>query len=262
MNIIETHDLCKQYGNALRVAHLDLKVPEGSVYGFLGPNGAGKSTTLKMILGLVHPTAGNIQVLGQQMDGKKPPSCAPAGGQPHREPQLLRPPHRGGKPADRPDPPGRAGEKHPGGAADRPAGRPAGQKGSALLPWHEAAAGSGGGSAGLSQAAHSGRAHQRSGPGGHSGDAGADLLPARAVRHDGGGVQPPFKRDRSDGRPCGHHPGGGAGVSGHAGEPSRPQPSPFGPADHQQRGRAGRSAGEVRALSGGRGIPPSSHPLG
>ena len=70
MNIIETHDLCKQYGNALRVAHLDLKVPEGSVYGFLGPNGAGKSTTLKMILGLVHPTAGNIQVLGQQMDGK------------------------------------------------------------------------------------------------------------------------------------------------------------------------------------------------
>ena len=55
MNIIETHDLCKQYGNTLRVAHLDLDVPEGSVYGFLGPNGAGKSTTLKMILGLVRP---------------------------------------------------------------------------------------------------------------------------------------------------------------------------------------------------------------
>ena len=57
MNIIETHDLCKQYGNAMRVSHLDLNVPEGSVYGFLGPNGAGKSTTLKMILGLVRPTA-------------------------------------------------------------------------------------------------------------------------------------------------------------------------------------------------------------
>lgn len=69
MNIIETHDLCKQYGNALRVAHLDLNVPEGSVYGFLGPNGAGKSTTLKMILGLVRPTAGNIKVLGKKMDG-------------------------------------------------------------------------------------------------------------------------------------------------------------------------------------------------
>ena len=69
MNIIETNDLCKQYGNALRVAHLNLDVPEGSVYGFLGPNGAGKSTTLKMILGLVHPTAGDIRVLGKKMDG-------------------------------------------------------------------------------------------------------------------------------------------------------------------------------------------------
>ncbi|HJB51474.1 MAG TPA: ATP-binding cassette domain-containing protein [Candidatus Oscillibacter pullicola] len=70
MNIIETHDLCKQYGNVLRVAHLDLDVPEGSVYGFLGPNGAGKSTTLKMILGLVRPTAGSIRVLGKSMDSK------------------------------------------------------------------------------------------------------------------------------------------------------------------------------------------------
>ena len=69
MNIIETNDLCKQYGNALRVAHLDLDVPEGSVYGFLGPNGAGKSTTLKMILGLVRPTAGDIRVLWKKMDG-------------------------------------------------------------------------------------------------------------------------------------------------------------------------------------------------
>ncbi|MGO5030016.1 ABC transporter ATP-binding protein [Candidatus Agathobaculum pullicola] len=68
MNIIETHDLCKQYGSALRVSHLALGVPEGSVYGFLGPNGAGKSTTLKMILGLVRPTAGSIRVLGKDLD--------------------------------------------------------------------------------------------------------------------------------------------------------------------------------------------------
>lgn len=68
MNIIETTDLCKQYGRALCVAHLHLTVPEGSVYGFLGPNGAGKSTTLKMILGLVRPTAGSIEVLGKPMD--------------------------------------------------------------------------------------------------------------------------------------------------------------------------------------------------
>ena len=68
MNIVETHDLCKQYGNALRVAHLDLDVPEGCIYGFLGPNGAGKSTTLKMLLGLVRPTAGSIQVLGRRVE--------------------------------------------------------------------------------------------------------------------------------------------------------------------------------------------------
>ena len=68
MNIVETHDLCKQYGNALRVAHLDLDVPEGCIYGFLGPNGAGKSTTLKMLLGLVRPTAGSIQVLGKRVE--------------------------------------------------------------------------------------------------------------------------------------------------------------------------------------------------
>ena len=68
MNIVETHDLCKQYGNALRVAHLDLDVPERCIYGFLGPNGAGKSTTLKMLLGLVRPTAGSIQVLGKRVE--------------------------------------------------------------------------------------------------------------------------------------------------------------------------------------------------
>lgn len=68
MNIIQTSDLCKQYGGTLRVSHLNLSVPEGSVYGFLGPNGAGKSTTLKMILGLVRPTAGSIEVLGKSMD--------------------------------------------------------------------------------------------------------------------------------------------------------------------------------------------------
>ena len=52
------------------MSHLDLDVPEGSVYGFLGPNGAGKSTTLKMILGLVRPTAGSIRVLGKKMEEK------------------------------------------------------------------------------------------------------------------------------------------------------------------------------------------------
>lgn len=66
--LITTHGLSKQYGSALRVKDLDLSVPEGAVYGFLGPNGAGKSTTLKMILGLVRPTAGSISVFGREVN--------------------------------------------------------------------------------------------------------------------------------------------------------------------------------------------------
>ena len=61
-NIIETQDLCKTYGDHTAVDHLDLRVPEGSVYGFIGPNGAGKSTTMKMLLGLIHPTRGTVRL--------------------------------------------------------------------------------------------------------------------------------------------------------------------------------------------------------
>ena len=68
-DIVQTRGLCKQYGKVLRVNHLDLQVPEGAIYGFLGPNGAGKSTTLKMILGLVLPTAGSISVFGKEVNG-------------------------------------------------------------------------------------------------------------------------------------------------------------------------------------------------
>ena len=68
-DIVRTQGLCKQYGKVLRVDRLDLRVPEGAIYGFLGPNGAGKSTTLKMILGLVLPTAGSISVFGKEVNG-------------------------------------------------------------------------------------------------------------------------------------------------------------------------------------------------
>lgn len=68
--IIKTQGLCKQYGKALRVKDLDLSVPEGAVYGFLGPNGAGKSTTLKLILGLVKPTDGRIEVFGKEVNSR------------------------------------------------------------------------------------------------------------------------------------------------------------------------------------------------
>jgi len=66
-NLVETNGLCKRYNDALRVRQLNLAVPEGAIYGFLGPNGAGKSTTLKMLLGLVKPTAGDIYLFGQKL---------------------------------------------------------------------------------------------------------------------------------------------------------------------------------------------------
>lgn len=65
--ILETHSLSKRYQGRLVVDNLDLAVPQGCVYGFLGPNGAGKSTTMKMLLGLVHPTGGSVALLGQTM---------------------------------------------------------------------------------------------------------------------------------------------------------------------------------------------------
>src|SRR5215471_14507451 len=51
----------------LAVDHIDLTVPPGSVYGFLGPNGSGKTTTIRMLLGLVHPTDGGFELLGTPM---------------------------------------------------------------------------------------------------------------------------------------------------------------------------------------------------
>lgn len=66
-NIITTNALTKEYDHKKVVNTLDLNVPEGSVYGFLGPNGAGKSTTLKMLLGLVKPTGGEIRVFGKKL---------------------------------------------------------------------------------------------------------------------------------------------------------------------------------------------------
>lgn len=65
MTAIETHQLTKRYGQILAVDRLDLSVDEGIVFGFLGPNGAGKSTTMKMLLGLVRPTAGRASILGR-----------------------------------------------------------------------------------------------------------------------------------------------------------------------------------------------------
>jgi len=61
---VETRGLRKRFGDKVAVEELTLTVPRGEVFGFLGPNGAGKTTSLKMLLGLIEPTAGQGQVLG------------------------------------------------------------------------------------------------------------------------------------------------------------------------------------------------------
>jgi len=62
-----TRGLTKQFRQQTAVNAVDLAVPAGAVYGFLGPNGSGKTTTIRMLLGLVRPTAGSIEMLGMPM---------------------------------------------------------------------------------------------------------------------------------------------------------------------------------------------------
>lgn len=68
--IVKTQMLTKKYGGETCVSHLDMNVREGRIYGFLGPNGAGKSTTLKMLLGLVRPSGGEIDIFGKRLTPK------------------------------------------------------------------------------------------------------------------------------------------------------------------------------------------------
>lgn len=59
---IETQDLCRAFGDVTTVDGLNLVVPEGSVFGFLGPNGAGKTTSIRLLLGLIAPDAGEVRL--------------------------------------------------------------------------------------------------------------------------------------------------------------------------------------------------------
>ncbi|MFC6596311.1 ABC transporter ATP-binding protein [Kitasatospora paranensis] len=65
--VIRTRGLSKGFGGRLAVDGLDLTVPRGSVFGFLGPNGSGKTTTIRMLMGLIAPSAGSATVLGAPM---------------------------------------------------------------------------------------------------------------------------------------------------------------------------------------------------
>lgn len=61
---ISTHGLTKHFGRVVALDDLTVEVQQGEIFGFLGPNGAGKSTTIRLLLGLIHPTAGTAEILG------------------------------------------------------------------------------------------------------------------------------------------------------------------------------------------------------
>jgi ABC-type multidrug transport system ATPase subunit len=65
--IIQTSLLCKHFDKFTAVNNLDLTVFKGDVYGFLGPNGAGKSTTIRMLMGLIFPSSGNISIFNKEL---------------------------------------------------------------------------------------------------------------------------------------------------------------------------------------------------
>ena len=65
--MIEIAALSKRYGAFTAVRSLDLVVPGGELFGFLGPNGAGKTTTMRMIAGILQPTAGTVRIAGHDL---------------------------------------------------------------------------------------------------------------------------------------------------------------------------------------------------
>ena len=69
--IISIQELSKRYGPQWAVKDLNLDIKQGEIYGFLGRNGAGKTTTIKMLLGLVRPTAGSIKIFGKELKGDR-----------------------------------------------------------------------------------------------------------------------------------------------------------------------------------------------
>lgn len=71
VKIIETNQLIKSYKNTKVVNQIDLSVDQGDIYGFLGPNGAGKTTTIRMLLGLIKPTSGDIKIFGKKLQNHK-----------------------------------------------------------------------------------------------------------------------------------------------------------------------------------------------
>ena len=89
-NAIEIRSLAYQAGKTFEIRDLDLNVPTGSIYGFLGPNGAGKTTTIRLMLGMLRPTGGEISLLGEKVPDQLPRALGRIGYVPEREPAVQR----------------------------------------------------------------------------------------------------------------------------------------------------------------------------
>ena len=77
--VLRTIELTKRYKNRLVVDHLNIEVRQGDVFGFLGPNGAGKSTTIRMILHLVFPSEGDVEIFGASLKKARHKALAKVG---------------------------------------------------------------------------------------------------------------------------------------------------------------------------------------
>ena len=71
MSVIQVQNLSKHFGNLKAVDQLSFSVNAGEVFGFLGQNGSGKSTTIRMLLSLIHPTSGHIELFGKSMEANR-----------------------------------------------------------------------------------------------------------------------------------------------------------------------------------------------
>jgi len=78
--VLSTHSLTKDFKKLRAVDDLDLTVRKGDVFGFLGPNGAGKSTTIRLIFGLLYPTAGHVEILGHHVPRDRQEALRHVGG--------------------------------------------------------------------------------------------------------------------------------------------------------------------------------------
>jgi ABC-2 type transport system ATP-binding protein len=69
--VVKTNKLTKRFGKEYAVSDVEMKIPKGEIYGFLGPNGAGKTTTIRMLLGLMKPTSGTIEIFQKNLQKER-----------------------------------------------------------------------------------------------------------------------------------------------------------------------------------------------